>query len=93
MLSNIGLCASYSEVTNYEASITTNAQATVDKGAYIKFVFDNADYNVSTLDDHRTFHAMGGIKCVTPADKVHADAPVPRISFSNAEAVGSHGLT
>ena len=43
MLSNIGLCASYSEVTNYEASITTNAQATVDKGAYIQFVFDNAD--------------------------------------------------
>ena len=73
MLSNIGLCASYSEVTNYEASITTNAQATVDKGAYIKFVFDNADYNASTLGGHQTFHAMGGIKCVTPADKVHAD--------------------
>ena len=93
MLSNIGLCASYSEVTNYEASITTNAQAMVDKGAYIQFVFDNADYNVSTLDGHRTFHAMGGIKCVTPADKVHADAPVPRTGSSNPEAVGSHGIT
>ena len=36
---------------------------------------------------------MGGIKCVTPADMVHADAPVPRTGSSNAEAVGSHGLT
>ena len=93
MLSNIRLCASYSEVTNYEAPLTTNAQFTVDKGAYIQFVFDNADYNVSTLDGHRTFYAMGGIKCVTPADKVHVDAPVPRTGSCNAVAVGSHRLT
>ncbi|KAJ8891390.1 hypothetical protein PR048_010906 [Dryococelus australis] len=76
----------------FEASVTAKAPATIYDSAHIQFVFDNADYNVATLDGHRTFHAMGGIVRATPADSVRLDTPVPRTGCIGATALGSYGL-
>ena len=38
----------------------------VQGNAHLQYVFDNAEYNLHTLDGHGTFHAMNGIVCVTP---------------------------
>lgn len=93
MLSNLGYCATYKEVTKFEAAITAKAPAYIDNSAYIQFVFDNADYNVATLDGHRTFHAMGGIVCATPANTVHVNTPVPRTGSVSSATLGTYGQT
>lgn len=46
ILKNFGFCAACKGATKFEASITTNAPATVDENAYVQFVFNNANYNV-----------------------------------------------
>ncbi|KYN11020.1 hypothetical protein ALC57_16838 [Trachymyrmex cornetzi] len=33
-----------------------------------QYVFDNADFNTNTLDAANTFHSMGGIRIITPAN-------------------------
>lgn len=93
ILSNLGFCAPYREVLKYEASVTMNAATEVYQSSYIKFVYDNADCNVATLDGHKTFNSMGGIKCVMPADLVHADSPIPRTEAISAAAVAPHEVT
>lgn len=47
---------------------------------FIQHVFDNADVNVKTLDGHGTFHAMGGIQCISPSKNVEINMKVERIS-------------
>lgn len=56
--SSLGFCAPYREVLNYETSITVNSSTEVGSQSYIQFVYDNADYNVATLDSHKTFHSV-----------------------------------
>lgn len=68
-LSNLGLSASYSEAQMYELSSLALSH-------HVQYVFDNADFNVSTIDGHNTFHQMGGIECLTPNDRL------PSPSFS-----------
>lgn len=65
VMCNLGICAPYREVLNYEKSVTSQDSTKIEDG-YVEFVYDNADYNVHTLDGHDTFHVMGGIACVTP---------------------------
>ena len=56
-------------------------------------MFHNADYNLHTLVDHGTFHAMVGIVCVTPKSAVHVDKPVSRIVAGiKVSDVGSYGV-
>lgn len=92
MLSNIGISVSYKEVLKYETSLTQNNLLKIDPNAFLQFVFDNADHNVRTIDGHGTFHAMGGIECVTPADCVHTDFLVPRPkNLPKADSIGQYG--
>lgn len=37
----------------------------IEPDAFVQFIYDNADFNTKTLDGLNTFHAMGGIQCVT----------------------------
>lgn len=67
MLSKLDMYVSYSEAINFEASVAQNAQPSVREDGFVQFVYDNADHNVRTIGGHRTFHAMGGIRCITPA--------------------------
>ena len=70
IVNSLGHCSSYSEVSKFEAVVALTIKADIDQAAFIQFVFDNVDINVSTLDGHNTVHSMGGIQCVTPGTAV-----------------------
>ena len=91
IVSELGFCAPYREVLLYEASATVIPSAIVESSSYIQFVYDNADYNISTLDGHNTFHSMGGIKCVTPANQVHINKNIPRKERIDSEHIANQG--
>ena len=55
-------------------------------------VYDNADFNIQTLDGRNTFHTMGGIRCVTPKNAVVPGQKVARLKdVPSAQIVGSLG--
>jgi hypothetical protein len=92
-LHNLGMCASYKEAVKYESSVTLNAQATINPDSYLQLVFDNADHNLNTIDGRNTFHAMGGIQCVTPATGITLSDKIPRSPVAPlASHSGSVGL-
>ncbi|KYM97251.1 hypothetical protein ALC62_12065 [Cyphomyrmex costatus] len=78
ILSAIGLSASYSEVTRFERACINRPQSKVLEGSFSQFVFDNADFNTNTIDGRGTFHAMGGIHCVTPKTGIEAEKATSR---------------
>lgn len=53
-------------------------QPSISEDVFLQFVFDNADFNVATIDGLITFHLMGGIKCITPHWLVAKDVLIPR---------------
>lgn len=90
MLSTMGVCSSYNEATIYSASLVSAGSPNVEQDGFIQHVFDNADVNVRTLDGLGTFHAMGGIQCITPGSCVKAETTVQRISagsFCNTTSI------
>ncbi|CAK1580968.1 unnamed protein product [Parnassius mnemosyne] len=93
LLSKLGLSASYYEAQRLELSTIHHTEEPIPIGTFIQFVFDNADFNVSTLDGRNTFHSMGGIKCITPANTLHASTNVKRLnSAPPQEEVGQLGV-
>lgn len=90
MLCNLGVCVPYKEVLKYERSVTSQ-EGTIIENGYVQYVFDNADYNVHTLDGHNTFHVMGGIACITPKTALQVEDKVPRMNIA-AHAVQNRGL-
>ncbi len=66
----MGVCSSYNEARRYEASAMLQNRPSVEANSFSQFVFDNADFNVRTLDGYGTFHSMGGIMCVTPGSAI-----------------------
>lgn len=85
MLSSMGVCSSYHEASIYITSLINAGLPSVNNEGFIQHVFDNADVNVRTLDGLNTFHAMGGIQCISPGTSVETDIKVSRIrdgSFS-----------
>lgn len=78
ILHALGVASSYAETKLYEASILANCEPVIAETAFVQFVFDNADFNSRTLDGLGTFHCMGGLQCVTPADDVQFAQSVPR---------------
>lgn len=53
--------------------------------SFLQFTFDNADFNVSTLDGLGTFHAMGGIQIITPYDSVCPEEHIARLTTCTAD--------
>lgn len=78
LLHNVDMCASYSEICKYEASVTLHLSNEVHEEGFVQFVFDNADHNTRTVDGHGTFHVLGGVQCVTPASTVQTETCVPQ---------------
>ena len=70
MLHTFGLCCSYDEARCYQAFLL-NAESPFpdNEAAFVQFVYDNADWNVFSLDGNKSFHSMGGIKCITLRNK------------------------
>ncbi|KAE8743484.1 hypothetical protein FOCC_FOCC010907 [Frankliniella occidentalis] len=93
LLHSLGVCSSYTDAANYEKSIIEHAKpAITDTGnVLVQFVFDNADFDISTIDGLNTFHVMGGIKCITPATSVSLEFTVPRSSGYQKVDVALHG--
>lgn len=65
LLSNLGLSASYYDAQQLDLSTIHHPQERIPSTIFCQYIFDNADFNVSTLDGWNTFHGMGGIKCPT----------------------------
>lgn len=78
MLSAIGVCSSYYEASVYMNSLIYNGRPKINEEGFVQHIFDNADVNVRTLDGLNTFHAMGGIQCVTPSESVETEVTVER---------------
>lgn len=81
LLANMGFCASYHEAQRLEMSALLNAQPNVKPNSFSQFVFDNADFNACTTDRVNSFHAMDGIKCITPSTSVErSGSGFPRLT-------------
>lgn len=91
ILSSISFADDYKEVQRFENSLISAGEPSYGLNGFTQCVFDNADFNVATLTGHNTFHAMGGIACVTPPGTVEK-SPVKRtMQLPPAEAVGTFG--
>lgn len=53
-------------------------QPIIDNGAFVQYVFDNADVNINTLDGLGTIHILAGVRCVTPKSLVKIPSIIPR---------------
>ncbi|GBN14973.1 hypothetical protein AVEN_66504-1 [Araneus ventricosus] len=91
-LSSLVFCSSYTEATLFEASAIMRSPLHIDDNAFSQFVFDKADFNTQSLDGHNTFHAMGGIHCITPRNAIAPDQNIQRLKqMPSAKVVGSFG--
>ncbi|GFY54629.1 uncharacterized protein TNIN_52571 [Trichonephila inaurata madagascariensis] len=71
VLYSLVFAASYGKTVKYEISIAYHPQPRIlssESGVLVRYVGDNADINIHTLDDNNTLHVMGMIKIVTPND-------------------------
>lgn len=94
IFSNFGFCSSYTDVYIFETSSLLYPQPDVAPNSFSQFVFDNADFNISTLDGYNTFHTMGGIQCVVPTNAVLWNKRIEKVkkavtaeTISNIESV------
>ncbi|GFT89385.1 uncharacterized protein TNCV_4386731 [Trichonephila clavipes] len=70
VLYSLGFAASYGKTVQYEIPTAYHSQLRIlssETGALVRYVGDNADINVHTLDDN-ALHVMGMIKIFTPKD-------------------------
>lgn len=69
LLNKLGVCASYDALQLYETIIFLDPpKQIVSNHAFVQFVFDNTDHNISTLDRKKTFHCLGGVAAYTPSN-------------------------
>lgn len=93
ILSAMGFSATYREITIFENSCIHRAESEILENSFNQFVFDNADFNINTLDGRGTFHAMGGIQCVTPITAIQREKNIPRIvEIKSAPEVAQLGM-
>lgn len=81
-LNTLGFASSYTEVQRFELNAAAAAHDRTNtqfgNGTFVKYIADNVDHNLRTLDSHGTFHGMGMIAAVTPGFRL--DKAVPRLS-------------
>ena len=70
-LHRLGFCCSYQEVQTFgkNAAVTQGTGIPNHTSEFARYVADNVDHNVRTLDGNDTFHGMGLIATVTPGTK------------------------
>ena len=78
ILNSLSFSDDYHEIQRLNTALMQSGVTDYDLGNCTQFIFDNADFNVNTLTGHDTFHAMGGLACVTPP----CDKPKPIIKRS-----------
>lgn len=85
----MGFSCSYTEAMRFESSAILRKQELqiIEKGAFVQFVWDNADVNVKTIDGENTFHEMGGIMIITPHTSFLPDKSIPRLKYVPADSL------
>lgn len=87
LLSTLGFSASYKDTMILETSAIMRPDQLMLKDpsmSFVQFSFDNADFNVNTLDGTGTFHAMGGIMIVTPHNSSCPENKIDRLTKCTA---------
>ena len=93
LLAGLGFSGTYHEAQQLELSTVYHIEEPAPRVTFCQYVFDNADFNVSTTDGWNTFHSMGGIKCITPASALPPSEEVQRLkSAPSATEVGHLGV-
>lgn len=93
LLASMGLSANYYQTEQLQISSIFQPQKPIPEKLFCQYVFDNADFNVATLDGHDSFHSLGGIKCVTPAEGFPKSDKITRLkSAPPISEVGKYGV-
>ena len=70
---NLGYSTSYNEVTRFKQNsiVLSNFEDVLPKypGSVTRWVADNVDHNICTLNSKNTFHGMGVITVSTPFEQ------------------------
>ena len=91
LMNNLGFSQSYWEVQWYEYSVMADQSDQQDPDGFLQHVFDNADFNIRTIDGRGTFHSMGGIQCSTPASNSGSVGATKRVlTPPEASVIGSY---
>lgn len=77
MLSTFGACCTYKKSRLFEEAACLGCTVDIEDESFSQFIFDNADFNINNIDGCNTFHAMGGIQCITPKSAVTIDMKLP----------------
>lgn len=77
----LGFSCSYSEVKLYEICAADQLERRLIN-PFIQIVSDNSDFNVCTLDGKGTFHNLGTIDIITPANCLQERTPIKRLLSS-----------
>lgn len=72
ILHALGFVSHYKSIMLYE-NAAAEVSVNISIPSFIQFAFDNADFNIRTLDGFGTFHAMGGVMVVTPENAITID--------------------
>ncbi len=78
-LNAFGFCSSYAEAKKFELcsaiELYGKRESSTDNITVIKYVADNVDHNLRTLDGKNTFHGMGIISIHPPLNKTNSKIP------------------
>lgn len=55
-------------------------EALTSLGLFAQYVFDNADFDINTIDGKNTFNCMGGIEVVAPKHLIPPIESLPRLT-------------
>lgn len=92
-LNAFGFCSTYAEAKKFQSCATVALHAEKLNSNYnipvIKYVADNVDHNLRTLDGRNTFHGMGIISIHPTADKTNSKIPRVKVNMQDLKAIGS----
>ena len=66
ILSSLSFCENYTELKRLHSAISAAEVSPYDMSGFTQFIFDYADFIITTLTGHGTFHSLGGLVCATP---------------------------
>ena len=89
--SSLSFADDYKEVQRFEQCLLSDGNISYNFSGFTQFIFNNADFNVSTLTGKNTFHSMGGIACITPPGSVNKSPIKRNVKLQSSEIIGTFG--
>jgi len=81
---------SYKEIQRFKKKID-RSEPSYELSGFTQYIVDNADFNVTTLTGHNTFHTMGSIACATPSGSGAQKVLKHSTELKNVEFTESYG--